>query len=752
MSSQSYEQLLEEAIENADSSTAFWLAVLGYRPRPGRSSASAGDGTPGLSSADVNRWKQHPVDARTHDEVVAAIDRVRSIRSLQEIVRRLGDALIEIPPIQGAIGRKLTELTGAAEPAGSVDATESTGTTPNAPLEGELRTESARIEHSATQDIAPVTKEERQAKAEDFYREYGQHLKRIGAYVEGSNTDAVSRLMQSVAALYGGPAHFLKRMPEQGPITVGFAGGKDSSSIFQLLRWLQLHMRKVHGETFSLRSETMLQGGLPPSSLRVIDQIFRDSGAIGNPSAELIVTSGRRMYDYREINKVMNEVRQRDSEGIAVRGSMAYGMKPRATFCDVCNSMMLNANKMVISPRTGDLKPAVAMVTGDSLEEVGLYLPWPVRVARSPTFNREQPLRNKIGDIRDGYSGYQNLVLAVADVMMNFYHPKDSDAATLYDFEPHTGSRHPVEWFQVYGQGFAYDAGVNKPRLDKYFDFRKENLALALTESDCFHPLLGLVWQARSMARLSQQGKLGAGVRMTEIEALEALLKQHYVPLMFEKKIPPFLIELNLDRFFPDTVTARVHKLIGARPEPNAMFNADEVRRLTEIVDASPLDASKTRQSIDLVNGMARQIYGYTPENVQFILASPVANHGENLRGYLAERFSQVRPAQRAALEQRVREVLENKRSDPVVERWLESLSAIKLPQLRHSYLQPLASPITGSSKDDVMRKLRQSTHYQDVLRVEDPYKRAIDISPFARGNGDPAKPADPVWLFIEGR
>ncbi|XVJ70099.1 MAG: hypothetical protein HEQ39_10925 [Rhizobacter sp.] len=631
--------------------------------------------------------------------------------------------------------------------------TESTYSTAPVAQESEiLQGQTQAVRRAQEADVVPLTETQRLANADNFYQEYAQHLKAIGAMVEGSSDDAVSRLTKSIIDLYGGPDHFRKGFKEQGPIAVGFAGGKDSSSIFQILRWLQLHVEKTHGVTFPMRSETMLQGGLPPSSLRLIDQIFRDTGSIGDSNAELIITSGRRMYEYGQMSQVMNEVRTRDAERIATATSMNYGMKPRASFCDLCNTMMLNANDMVLTPLSAGLKNAKAMLTGDSLEEVGLYLPWPVRIARSPTFNESTPLRDQIKDIREGYPGYQNLVLGIGDVLKRFYYPEGSQAGELFDFKPSTPNQQPVEWFQVYGQGFDYDAGINKPRLDKYFDFHKDNLALSLTESDCFHPLLGLVWQAQSMARLSNQGKLGQGIKLSYEQSMEALLKQHYLPLMFEKKIPPFLVQINLDRFLPKATMDQVNELIAQRPIPNALFNAQEVQQLTDIVARTSLDIEKTKRSTQLVNDMARQIYGYTPENVSFMLASPVANRGENLRSFLTERFPDLRPAQRTAIEHRMRQVLEGKLNDPVVEKWMEAMAAMKMPQLRHSYTQPIASPLLGASAAEVMQKLRKSSHPQDIIRVEDPYKRVIRIDEVGGSTTRSGGADDPVWLFIEGR
>jgi hypothetical protein len=79
----------------------------------------------------------------------------------------------------------------------------------------------------------------------------------------------------------------------------------------------------------------MLQGGMPPSTLKVIDRIFNDTGSIGDPHLSLLVTNGHSAYDYSEIDTVMQEVRRRDRERIALAASMNYGMKPRSNFCQM---------------------------------------------------------------------------------------------------------------------------------------------------------------------------------------------------------------------------------------------------------------------------------------------------------------------------------------------------------------------------------------------------------------------------------
>jgi hypothetical protein len=111
LSSQSYEDLLKEAIGQADPYTAFWLASLGRSIQPGPGLATAPNSEAVLSSADVNRWRRDPNGAQA--EIAAVVARQPNLLSLAALADRLGKDLQALPGVQEAFVQRLTTLQDA---------------------------------------------------------------------------------------------------------------------------------------------------------------------------------------------------------------------------------------------------------------------------------------------------------------------------------------------------------------------------------------------------------------------------------------------------------------------------------------------------------------------------------------------------------------------------------------------------------------------------------------------------------------
>jgi hypothetical protein len=118
------------------------------------------------------------------------------------------------------------------------------------------------------------------------------------------------------------------------------------------------------------------------------------------------------------------------------------------------------------------------------------------RITNSSLFQNADDLKQRKIKIRKSYAGFENVALGVAHVLNRFYYPVESEQTAEFYFNQKPSSQHTVNWFQIYDEkNFKYDSSLNKARLDKYFSFQRDNLALSLTESDCFHPLLGATTQ-----------------------------------------------------------------------------------------------------------------------------------------------------------------------------------------------------------------------------------------------------------------
>lgn len=313
--------------------------------------------------------------------------------------------------------------------------------------------------------------------------------------------------------------------PGQHTVLVMYGGGKDSTYLTGVTRYIQLKVALKYGVTFKLRVVTNRHAGMPIAVMENIGRLYEALGFDCEPDVELLLIDGNEVKPFSVDAPLPERIREQNRLDILMTGHKTRGMN-RPTFCNACNLSMVNA--MIVGLRYGD--GADLMVTGDSPREQKDYHRWILRTSRSLGLQSKRE-----------HTGLRSTLQAISDIGEHYF-------LDIYRDDQHTElrqreisvdgiNREPV-FFSIFGDT-RYEAGAHWRLLTEGLGFVFDEVAFAFTESDCGNPGLMCHLHGLKMERLHNLG-------------YEEGVKEYVrfaVGLMEKKNFPAPLIEIVRNRY-----------------------------------------------------------------------------------------------------------------------------------------------------------------------------------------------------------
>ena len=413
---------------------------------------------------------------------------------------------------------------------------------------------------------------------------------------------------------------------------IAYGGGKDSSYVLAVGRYIQLYLREFHQRQLDLRVVTNRHAGMPQAVMNNIDRVYRALSLYSDPSAELLLIDGDKIRPFAPGVPVPPSMTEASRTTILMTGHRCYG-DGRPTFCNACNSEMMAAMAKGIAFKDGvDL-----VLTGDSRPEQAAYRRWIRKLGRklslpSPETNDFAGLVELTGDISKLY---------FADIFGSDS-LESSPTRSNRTGGPSRASGNPLLFFSVYEDN-EYRADSHWSFLTEYLGFQFDELAFSFTESDCANPAL--------MAHL--RGLRAERVFGTSYAVGVSQYVEFATALMHKKEFPDSLIELMRKRY-------------------SGLAAMERMRRLAE--------------------GYAFAAYRLDPCHLVCMVFSPFASRGRHLDHYLS---SEVPDLFSSAFEVRSllsSGVDAAEDSSPLAQR-VENVCGLKIRSLRHLYSSDLVTP-----------------------------------------------------------
>jgi hypothetical protein len=311
--------------------------------------------------------------------------------------------------------------------------------------------------------------------------------------------------------------------PDRRPLShyvvlVAYGGGKDSSYTVTFVRFLQLIIDLLYGNTFIIRTVTNWYPGMPSAVLRNIDRTYQALGLYDDPSCELLLVDGSQVLPFRNEPRRVPEIVQRIRLDMLMTGHRTGG-DARPTFCNACNFSMINA--FGLAARHG--QDVDMIITGDSSDERSAYIRWVAGAARR--IGAAKPA-SRTGDIVS-FLGTVNRIAEkyFADIY-------NGDSAEVRARRVATDVPPAVRFFSIYDDT-EYASGEHWELLTKFLGFEFDDIAFSFTESDCGNPALMAHLRGLKCAHI-----YGRSYAEGVLEYVEFAIS-----LMLEKRFPEFLIE-----------------------------------------------------------------------------------------------------------------------------------------------------------------------------------------------------------------
>jgi len=328
-----------------------------------------------------------------------------------------------------------------------------------------------------------------------------------------------------------------------------FGGGKDSSFMTAVARYMQLSIEEHYGETFLLRIATNRHTGMSPAVLKNIDRVYQALALYGDPSVELLMIDGDSIAPFSPTNAYSTVSLERDRSDVLMNGHRCQG-DPRPTFCNRCNLSMENALALAI----GCGKQADVVLTGDSPTEQRHYLAWVRSVSR------------KMGNLpTPGQPSLHTFLLDLEQI--NHRLNTDVYGPAAEELEVRRLAVNAVRgeplFFSVY-EDTAYSAVDHLSFLTGFLGFEFDEIAFSFTESDCGNPGLMAHFNGLRHERLLG-GTYAEGIREYATFA---------IGLMRRKEFPESLIEMISARYATPSGIEQMRYLMN-RYASDA-FNLDE--------------------------------------------------------------------------------------------------------------------------------------------------------------------------------
>lgn len=350
-----------------------------------------------------------------------------------------------------------------------------------------------------------------------------------------------------------------------------YGGGKDSSFMLAAARYMQLCLRRLHGESFLLRVASNRHAGMPSAVLRNIDRVYRALGLYGDPDAELLLIDGDSVSFFDPNRPLPQAVRHQNRLDILMSGHRCQG-DPRPTFCNRCNLSMENGLALAI----GYGRHATVVLTGDSPSEQKKYQAWARHASRK--------LGCQPGEGAPGLRTFlHDLDQIGGRLAEDIFGPASSDSAA-HRVAVDAVHADPL-FFSIY-EDTTYRAGDHWQLITGFLGFRFDEIAFSFTESDCANPGV--------MAHLN-------GLRH------ERLLGSDYAAGIREYE--NFAVGLMRKKEFPEHLIATVRKRY-----------------------ATPSGIARMRR---LMDGYAREAFDLSEQQLVCMIFSPFAGEGRHLREYL---------------------------------------------------------------------------------------------------------------------
>lgn len=307
-------------------------------------------------------------------------------------------------------------------------------------------------------------------------------------------------------------------------VLVAYGGGKDSSFAVAFVRCMQLVLKRLYGNTFNLRVATNRHAGMPRAVMENIDRVYRVLGLYGDPDCELLCIDGDDVFPFDVSLPLPAHLVERNRLDILMTGHRAAG-DGRPTFCNACNLSMARSFSIACSYESG----VDVVVTGDSLEEQGMYIRWITKLARD--FHAESP-----GTKRRGFNRVLELTDGISREYFSDVHGEPDGSAKAYVNGPAAKDR--PTFFSIYGQ-VGYSSRDHWDFLTGYLGFVFDDVAFSFSESDCGNP--GLMAHIRGLKCERVDGHSYALGLAQYIEFATQLMR--------EKDFPAILIEAMQERY-----------------------------------------------------------------------------------------------------------------------------------------------------------------------------------------------------------
>jgi hypothetical protein len=371
-----------------------------------------------------------------------------------------------------------------------------------------------------------------------LHRERTEWLNALSDAMGPTLIDEAVRCSARLLAVLDGPQPLSSRV-----VMIAYGGGKDSSYLTAFVRYMQLSIWQMLGETFQLRAVTNRHAAMSQAVMDNIDRAYRALGMLRDPMVSAVVVQGDSVWRFRRELPFPHAVARRNREDILMNGHKFHA-DARPTFCNACNISMLNAFGIGLAVDGG----ADVVITGDSKFERRAYYKWVSSLSRRlglPKLDRQEQFRGflkAIDDVSHYYFGEVYAEQAGPDVDGRVFWNIPKDPA----------------FFSIY-EDTSYDVGSHWNVVVDLLGFRFDELMFSFSESDCGNPsLMAHIRGLRAESLLA--GSYHAGVReyadfgywlMAKKDFPERLIEQMRARLANEAQID--LFRKTITRFASDT-------------------------------------------------------------------------------------------------------------------------------------------------------------------------------------------------------
>jgi len=266
---------------------------------------------------------------------------------------------------------------------------------------------------------------------------------------------------------------------EETGLLVAYGGGKDSTWVLALIRYVQELLRVKSGKTFSLHVVTYLHPGMGNGVLSNINTTFENLNVVDTKEVEIHVSTlfGTEI-SYTDLSSTKNlfpqKVKEKYRHDILTLGHISEGLG-RSTFCYTCNINMVATVLKYVSKLKGRDKIDY-IITGDSEDEKKSYINWQKDVLnKGNNENRELSMYDASTFVTDFCEIKKEFDKEIEFEDMDLLKVKSQNLPQIF------------ELFELF-EYFDYQYLSHKNFLEDTLGFKLEHESYNFTESDCVFP------------------------------------------------------------------------------------------------------------------------------------------------------------------------------------------------------------------------------------------------------------------------